>query len=375
MITMKPYSPVLATLALAGALAAPAAAAADLSAGMSEGKAELKSIGPIAFGPEGILFAADSKAAAVYAIATGDTKGVQPESLKVEKLDEKIAAVLGTSADQILLNDLAVNPASGTPYLAVSRGKGPDAAPVLLRVTAKGALEVVSLDSVKHAMAALPDAPADQVVGEGRRRGNPRLESITDIAYTDGDVIVAGLSNEEFASSLRRIPFPFKDVTKGTSVEIYHGAHGQYETRSPVRTFAPLTIGNEPHLLAAYTCTPLVQFPLKSLEPGTKIRGTTIAELGNRNRPLDMVVYQKGAKAYLLIANNARGIMKVSTDEIADVDAIDSRVEGGESAGLPYDTIDDWKGVEQLDRYNAESAIIVQRGESDGLSLATLPFP
>ena len=34
-------------------------------------------------------------------------------------------------------------------------------------------------------------------------------------------------------------PFPFKTADNGTSVEIYHGAHGQFETRSPVRTFVP----------------------------------------------------------------------------------------------------------------------------------------
>ena len=203
---------------LAALLAAPLATGADLTASMSEGKPDLKSIGPIAFGPEGILFAADSKSAAVFAIATGDTKGVQADSLKVENLDEKIAALLGTSVEQILVSDLAVNPASGTPYLAVSRGRGPDANPVLLKVNGDGSLALVSLDKVKFSIAALPNAPADKVVGQGRRRKNARLESITDIAYTNGDVIVAGLSNEEFASSLRRIPFPFKEVGKGTGL-------------------------------------------------------------------------------------------------------------------------------------------------------------
>ncbi len=45
-------------------------------------------------------------------------------------------------------------------------------------------------------------------------------------------MIVAGLSNEEFASTLRSLPFPFKEGESETSVEIYHGAHGKFETRS-----------------------------------------------------------------------------------------------------------------------------------------------
>ena len=52
-------------------------------------------------------------------------------------------------------------------------------------------------------------------------------------------------------------------------------------------------IDNTPHLIAGYLCTPLVKFPLASLKPGAKIVGMMIAQLGNRNRPLDMVLYKK----------------------------------------------------------------------------------
>jgi hypothetical protein len=271
--------------------------ATDWSAGMKEGQAAFQSMGPIAFGPDGILFVADSKAAAVVALSTGDTKPATGGGLlKVEGVNQKVAALLGTAADQVLINDLAINPLSRNAYLAVSRGRGAGAVPVLVRVKADGQPELVVLDRVKHSRAELPDAPVDGVVGDDRRQSNPRQESITDLAFFEDRVMIAGLSNEEFASTLRAIPFPFKTVANGTSVEIYHGAHGRFETRSPVRTFVPFNIGNEPYLLAAYTCTPLVQFSIKELMPGSKIKGKTIAELGNRNRPLDMIVYQKDGK-------------------------------------------------------------------------------
>ena len=70
------------------------------------------------------------------------------------------------------------------------------------------------------------------------------MESITDMAYVDGKLVVAGLSNEEFASKLRTVPYPFAAVEAGTSVEIYHGNHGQFETRSPVISFVPYKIDN-----------------------------------------------------------------------------------------------------------------------------------
>ena len=73
-------------------------------------------------------------------------------------------------------------------------------------------------------------------------------------------------------------------------------------------------IGNEPYMLAAYTCTPLVKVPVSELKAGAHIKGTTIAELGNHNQPLDMIVYQKDGKDYLLMTNSSRGVMKIPTE-------------------------------------------------------------
>ncbi len=343
---------------------------------MNEGKPAFKSMGPLAFGPEGILFIADTKAAAICAVATGDTtsaSGAKP--LKVESINQKIAGLVGTAADQILIDDMVVNPISRNVYLAVSRGRGPDAIPVLVRVKPDGQPEVVALDKVKFSRGELPDAPVDGVVGEGNRQSNPRQESITDIAFLEDRVLIAGLSNEEFSSTLRAIPFPFKTVSAGTSVEIYHGAHGRFETRSPVRTFVPFKVGNEPQLLAAYTCTPLVQFPIGELKPGAKIKGKTVAELGNRNRPLDMIVYQKDGKDYLLLANSSRGIMKISTDQIEKVDSIVAHVPDGGKRGLPYETIESWTNVDQLDRLDKLHAVVLRRGDGGSLNLESLPLP
>ena len=358
---------------------ASAVRAANWTEGMKEGKPEFKSMGPLAFGPDGILLVADTKAAAIIAVATGDTKtgggvGSGGKPFKIEGINQKIAALLGTSADQILINDMVVNPISRNAYLAVSRGRGPDAVPVLVRVNAGGELEAVPLDKVKFSRGELPDAPVDGVIGQGDRQNNPRQESITDIAFLEDRVLIAGLSNEEFASTLRAIPFPFKTVANGTSVEIYHGSHGRFETRAPVRTFVPFKVGNEPSLLAAYTCTPLVQIPISELKPGSKIKGKTVAELGNRNRPLDMIVYHKDGKDYLLLANSSRGVMKISTDNIENADKIEAPVGGG-TKGQAYETIAGWTGVDQLDKLDPQHALVVRRGEGNSLNLESLELP
>src|SRR5207249_6062410 len=284
--TMKRISHYIVLALSALGVVVPGACASNWTDGMKEGKPAIKSMAQLAFGPEAILFVADTKAAAIIAIATGDTTpATDAKPIKVEGINQKIAGLLGTAADQILINDLAVNPISRNVYMAVSRGRGADATPVIICLKGNGQPELVSLDKVKFSRGELPDAPTDGVVGQANRQSNPRQEAITDIAFLEDRVLVAGLSNEEFASTLRAIPFPFKTIANGTSVEIYHGSHGRFETRAPIRTFVPFKVGNEPTLLAAYTCTPLVEIPITDLKPGAKIKGKTIAELGNRNRP------------------------------------------------------------------------------------------
>ena len=369
---MKKSSPLAAFSLLALGLLAPRAPAA-LTDGMKDGNPELKSMSQLTFGPEGILFVADTKAAAIVAIATGDTKpSPGSAAIKALAINQTIAALVGTKAEDILIEDLAVNPLSRQAYLAVSRGRGPEAVSLLVRIKADGQPELVSLDKVKFSRASLPDAPADGSVGEGKRARNPRHESITDIAFAEGRVLVAGISNEEFSSTLRAIPFPFSTVDKGTVVENYHGAHGKFETRAPVRTFVPYKVGGESHLLAAYTCTPLVQFALNDLKPGAKITGKTIAEFGNGNRPLDIIVYQKDGKDFLLMANSSRGVIKVAAEQISGASSITAKV--ADTQGLKFEKLD-WAGITQLDRLDGKFAVVVRTGANKLLDLETLALP
>jgi hypothetical protein len=329
----------------------------------------LQSIGPLAFGPDGVLFAADRQAAAIYAIDLGkQAAGATAGAKDVAGLDQQIAAVLGTDVKQVQVTDLAVHPKSRNAFIAVMRGTGADAKPALFRVDGAGKLDVIALDGLTMSKAMLPNAPN---AGTGQR--NPRMESITDMAFVDGKLVVAGLSNEEFASKLRTIAYPLKDVDPGTSVEIYHGNHGQFETRSPVISFVPYKVQNTPYLIAGYTCTPLVKFPVSSLAPGAKVMGTTIAELGNRNRPTDMIVYRQGGKDYLLIANTSRGVMKVPTDGFATAAGITTKVES-ETGGVRFEPITALKGVEQLDLLDDARALILTRAEG-GLTLQAVALP
>jgi hypothetical protein len=359
-------------MAALSAMLAPAVRA-DAAKNEQTGKPDLKSAGPLAFGARGILFIGDPKGAAIFAVDTKDTAAEHKASINVENIKQTIASLLGTGPDQIRIQDVAVNPASGKVYLSVSRGRGPDAQPVILRVDAAGKISEFSLDNVAYSKAVLPNPPKDQESGSGRRRQNGRDFAITDLAYVDGTVIVAGLSNEEFSSNLRSIPYPFNEVNNGASIEIFHGNHGRLETRSPVRTFVPVTFNGNPQIIAAYTCTPLVRIPLADLRAGSKVRGTTVAELGNRNQPLDIIAYHKDGKDFLLLANAVRGVMKISTDGLLSREGITKPVHGA-TAGQPFETVKDWKGVTQLDQLDDANAIVLieEKGQSH---LRTLPLP
>ena len=339
------------------------------SASLTMGKAELKSAGQLAFGPDGILFVGDSTNATIVALDSEDRLPARSGGkIEIKGINQKIAALLGTAPDQILINDVAVNPISKKVYLSVSRGRGPDAAALILRVDGSGKIAELTLDNIKHSMVSLPDAPASKTGGKGP---NPRMETITHLAFIDGNVVVAGLSNEEFSSSLRSIPFPFQKASTGSSIEIYHGSHGRFETNAPVRTFVPFNINSEPYILAAYTCTPLVKIPVSALKPGAKVKGATIAELGNHNRPLDMVAYTKNGKDYILMANSSRGIMKLTATGLDSYQPITAQTE---VTGVPYETIASFKGVQQLDKFDDANALMLIDNEGS-LDLRTVPFP
>ena len=329
-----------------------------------------KSIGPLAFSPDGVLFAGDTQAAAIFALDLGKAAtGGAPGAKSISAFDQKVAALLGTDVREITVTDLIVHPKTRNAFASVMRGQGTNAQPALLRIDGAGKIEVIPFTDLRFSKVDLPNAPA---ANPGDTR-NSRTQSITDMAFIDGRLYVAGLSNEEFSSKLRSVNYPFNTVDNGTSVEIYHGNHGQFETRSPVYTFVPYKVKGETNLIAGYLCTPLVKFPVSGLRPGAKVLGTTIAELGNRNRPLDMIVYKKDGKEFLLMSNNSRGVMKIPTDGFADAAGITTRV--ADKAGVGYETVTSMKGVEQLDLLDATSTIVLARTDAGVLNLDVVALP
>jgi hypothetical protein len=344
--------------------------------GLESKPIELASVGPLAFGPDGILFVSDPKSATVHAI---DTKSQRPaaalnlQTARYELADVKasLASLVGGQPGDVNVVDMAIDPEAGSLFLSVTLG---DRA-ALATVQTDGQVKLLNLDKVLAATTQLENAPEDKITGEGRRASNKRLESITDLAFAEGNLLVSGLAGTTPVSTVRAIGFPFRETGSAAQIEIFHAAHGKDEDYAAIRAFIPINIDGKPSLLAGYTCTPLVRFSLDSLQKGDKVRGTTVAELGNQNRPLDMIIYERDGKTYLLVTNTARGVMKIDTADVAGQDELTEPVRGGGTAGVPFSKIDSLTGVVQLAKLGEAHGVILKETQDKGLALATIELP
>lgn len=357
--------------------------------GLTTGTPELSSIGAITFGPENVLFLADSRAATVVAVEMPDAAPAGPPApVEVEELDTRLAILLGVNRDDVLVRGMATHPVSRAVYLSVMRGRGDAAQPVLVRVSSDRPIEDVPLVDVPFALVSIDDAPSvddeREDVSLDRSSDNAadiehagvrfsmakvplRTSTITDLAWVDGMLLVAGTSNEEFSSTLRRIPFPFTGEANSNALEIYHVSHGKYETASPIRTMVPFD-GNT-SILASYTCTPLVHFPLTDLQPGALVKGRTVAELGPINQPLDMIAYTHDDNEYLLVSNTRHPLLKIPATPIADQPPLHNPTE---PVGVPRQELPHPR-VSYLAPLGGSHVVMLQRDDTGAQHLHSYP--
>ena len=338
--------------------------------GLKPGNPEIKSANSLAFGPTDVLFVGDTKSATVFAISTGDTEGdASKATVEVSNIGVNLNDMF---SGPTTINDLVVNPTTGTVFVACeTKGR-----PSIVKITEGGKrMHRISLNDVLYSSVVLADAPEDKVTGEGRRKRNNRADAITDLAFFEGKLLISGLKTLGSPSSVRELDFPFVKSDKGIGVQIYHAAHGKEEDTSAMRTFVPLMIDGKPNLLGAYVCTPLVKIPLDALESvGGKVNATTVAELGNRNKPLDMISYEKDGAEFLLLSNSARGVMKISTAGLTENKGLTEPVRGGGTAGQGFDSVESMNGVVQMDKLNDTHAVVLI-DNNGSLDLKTVALP
>ncbi|MEL6236635.1 MAG: hypothetical protein AAFR46_19740 [Pseudomonadota bacterium] len=296
-----------------------------LSAGIAQAEMP-RSSGLLEFGPENTLFVAESTTGTIHAYTLPET-GVAPENdtpFNILDVDALVAAALGTEG-RIIYGDLAVHPVTRLAYMSLTAMIDGAETSAVVTVSPEGEvqqLDLAALPSTSHTL----DDTADAGVTFWRDIPAPTL-TITDLDFVNGELFVSGISTGEFASTLRRIAFPFDGSGTETSIEMFHAAHNQNETRAPIRAMTVIDLDGAPTVLAAYTCTPLVTVPVDALEDAAHVTGSTIAELGFGNTPLDVISFSAAnmsgeVSQYVLVVNREMDADLITMDALASATAL-----------------------------------------------------
>src|SRR5262249_50689072 len=157
----------------------------------------------------------------------------------------------------------------------------------------KGKIQEYALDKVKFNRYKMP---AEDKSGKIK---------VTDITFADGRILLAVQAGQTFSSKIYSIDTRQDDAEPyWISTETFHVAHNKWETNAPIRTVIPYVENGKKYLVGAFTCTPIVKYSLDELKSGERVKGSSVVELGHGNTPLDMFVYEKGGKSYILMNND-----------------------------------------------------------------------
>ena len=313
-----------------------------MTAGMALAEAP-QSASVLEFADDTTLFVADSMGGAIHAYElTGN--GAAPEEpapYNLLDLDALLADALGADAGRLTYHDLAVHPVTRDAYVSLTASINGAEEAVVVTVTRDGTVTRLDLANLPSDTFAIQDA-ADANVTFWRDIPAATF-TVTDLDYADGELFISGLSTGEFASTLRRVAYPFTDDAASTGVEIFHAAHNQNETRAPIRAMTVVDVDGTPTVVAAYTCTPLVTIPVSDLEDGANITGKTIAELGYGNTPLEVLDFSMTD-----MAGNTQDVVLVINREmdsdLITMDALTGAV-AAEGITTPVAALGDTMGV------------------------------
>jgi hypothetical protein len=341
----------------------------------THGKPAVQSIEVIGFGSDGTLLIGDGVGGAIFAVATSE-KPSQAAPAKIEGIAAKLAARIGAKPDGVEILDLAVNPTSNTVYLAAR--KQDDKAPVIFTLKPDGEIGLFDLASVTYARIALPGAKD----GSGIR--------ITDVAWADDKLLAAAGTKEEFASKIFVCPGPVSHDGTGElySAETFHVAHNKWETKAPMSVLLPYQEAGKTYVVGAFTCTPVVKYPLDKITAGAKVKGISVIELGSGNRPLDMFAYEKDGKEFIL--SNTRRFKNqfgpspywtvrferslLEENENVNEKAL-RRLQGTEPATDKIKMVDEFFGIVQMDKLGEDKAVVLREAEGGRLDLDVLALP
>ena len=349
----------------------------------------LKSAGALAFDNKNTLFVGDQKSGLVHAFEL-DKKILNDQSDYVfgraqtfegrtisYDLTKDIGELLKVPSSEIIINDIVVHKPTKQIFLSAHNSKGPEAEGFIIKLD-NGNLNLVDLSFAKHTTQSIGTVSANAKLEFGQ---NLSSFAITDVDYYEGELFVAGVSNEEFSSKLRRFAYPFNNNYSVSSTEIWHAVHAQFETRAPIITQTITEINGEATLIAVYACTPIVTIPLSEIKDGALVRGKTVGELGFGNTPIDIINYTNlwDGSDNFLITNTNRSATQIPFNALANAEEMPNgegvkplfAVGGVAQYQIPL------TGVLHLDTIDETYAITVRQSSVDTgvLELHSIPIP
>lgn len=351
----------------------------SFAASFEQGKPKLLSIDVIAFQPDGILMIGDGKAGQVVLI---DTKDSSPQkwTASVDDLKAKIAERLGVATKEVELIHFAANPISGKAYLAIR--KQDTKTQHIITIDGQGKISEFSIDNVPFKSIELPK-------GSGGA-----ISKITDLAWMSDRLLISGVASDEFACKLYSVQSPLEKKSEVilTSAETFHVAHGKWETKAPMTVLMPFEENGKKYLVGAFSCTPLVKYPLEAFTENAKVKGQSIVELGSGNKPIHMFSYEKDNKSYVLIntfrfhhAKKPFGpspywTARIETNVISENANINAKAlkrldSNGEPGTEKIKLIPEFNGVSHMDKLDASHALVIAEDEKGGLTLKALTLP
>lgn len=331
------------------------------------------SLSVLEFGGANTLFAADDVQNRIYAFELqeipDESRNLDSIPYNLTGLGTKLSAFLDADPFSISYHDLAVHPVTKAAFISLSIASEEGEQSKLVMVTPQAEINVIDAETLDYTSIELTE-PADEEITFWREIPATSL-SITDFEYDDGTLYVAGLSNGEFASTLRQVAYPFEDDAKTTSIEMFHTAHNQNETRAPIRAMAMTNIGGEKTMVAAYTCTPLVTIPAASLEDGAHVVGKTISELGYGNTPLEVLSLtaynmERQPEEFVLVINREMSANLIRAEDVANAPALTTAFSGlGDTLGVEGTHVP-FAGILQADDQDAQFILTLRRNIDTG---------
>tara|TARA_R110002096_G_scaffold55607_15_gene142522 strand:+ start:1712 stop:2812 length:1101 start_codon:yes stop_codon:yes gene_type:complete len=348
--------------------------ASEVISNPQKGDIQLKKINVIHFAPDGVLLIADGSAGKIYALETGDTESDDGAFPAIAGFQKELAGRMGAGEADLEIIDFEVNPISKNLYVACYNKK--TRSPALIRINRDGTMGPVNLKGVSHVSVPLPKGDSAPIT------------LITDMVWIDGRLIAAARCNEEFASKIFSADGPLRHDVMGQvySAETFHVAHGRWETKAPMSVMIPHEENGKHYIVGAFSCTPVVKYPIDAIKPGAVIKGISMIELGSGNRPLDMFGYQKDGKGNVL--TNAYRFHHEKTpygpsphlafrfdDELLAAGNVNEdatrRLKGKTPASDKIEIAETYHGVVKMSRFDSDSAIAL----NEAGDLVTIALP